>query len=334
MSFFSWLRIRASLQSPQTRTQRRPAGPRFRPQLEALEDRWLPRTLTVTNSIDSGAGSLRYEIGKAHSGDTIVFAPSLGGQTITLTSGELLINKSLTIAGPGAGQLAVSSGWASRIFEVAPKYALTLSGLTIRDSGSRNDTVNLDGGGIYNHGTLTVSGCTLSGNAALYGGAIFNDSGAALTVSGCTLSGNYVHGSTQYPINVFDDGPDGGAIYNRGTATVANTTLSGNQAYGPDFGMGNAGAIFNEFSGMLKLSDCTLSGNSAGKWGGAIFNYFGTATINGCTFAYNTDVDGGTIENWQGKLTVSNSSFTGNTNNQPSAYIFGGYVDGGGNTFS
>jgi hypothetical protein len=301
--------------------------------LEALEDRWLPSTLSVLNNFDNGAGSLRYEIGKAHSGDTIVFAPSLDGQTITLTSGELLINKNLTIDGPGAGQLAVSSGWTSRIFEVAAKYGLTLSGLTIRDSGSRNDNVNLDGGGIYNHGTLTVSGCTLSGNAALYGGAIFNDSGAALTVSGCTLSGNYVHGSTQYPINAFDDHPDGGAIYNRGTATVANTTLSGNEADGPDFGMGNGGAIFNDSSGMLKLSDCTLSGNSARGWGGAIFNYFGTATINGCTFAYNTDVDGGTIENWQGKLTVSNSSFTGNTNNQPAAYIFGGYVDGGGNTF-
>ena len=334
MWFSSWSE-KQQRSAPGDRSRRfRRQRPTCRPRLEALEDRWLPSTLTVLNNLDSGAGSLRYEIGKAHSGDTIVFAPSLDGQTITLTSGELLINKNLTIAGPGAGQLAVSSGWASRIFEVAAKCGLTLSGLTIRDSGSRNDNVSLYGGGIYNHGTLTVSGCTLSGNAALYGGAIFNDSGAALTVSGCTLSGNYVHGSAQYPINAFDDSPDGGAIYNRGTATVANTTLSGNQAYGPDFGMGNAGAIFNDSSGMLKLSDCTLSGNSAGKWGGAIFNYFGTATINGCTFAYNTDVDGGTIENWQGKLTVSNSSFTGNTNNQPSAYIFGGFVDGGGNTFN
>jgi hypothetical protein len=326
MFFSSWLRK----QNAKPRTSRR-ATSTFRPHLEILEGRDVPITLTVTNNFDNGSiGSLRYEIGKAHSGDTIVFAPSLDGQTITLTGGELLIYKNLTIAGPGASQLAVSGKGASRVFDVTnQKATVTIAGLTVE-----NGSVTGDGGGIYNAGTLTFSGCTLSGNAALYGGAIFNDSGAALTVSGCTLSGNYVHGSTQYPINAFDDGPDGGGIYNRGTATVTNTNLSGNQAYGPDFGMGNAGAIFNDAAGVLKLSDCTLSGNSAGKWGGAIFNYLGTATINGCTFAYDTDVDGGTIENWQGKLTLSNSSFTGNSNNQPSAYIFGGYVDGGGNTFS
>jgi len=41
--------------------------------------------------VDSGAGTLRAEIAAAHNGDTLLFAPSLNGQTITLTSGELLI---------------------------------------------------------------------------------------------------------------------------------------------------------------------------------------------------------------------------------------------------
>ena len=44
------------------------------------------------------------------------------------------------------------------------------------------------GGGIANHGeTLTVIGCTISGNSAEYGG-IEND--GTLAVSGWTLSGN------------------------------------------------------------------------------------------------------------------------------------------------
>ena len=59
-------------------------------------------TFTVTNINDTGAGSLRQAIATAASGDTINFDASLNGQTITLTSGELGINKNLTITGPGA----------------------------------------------------------------------------------------------------------------------------------------------------------------------------------------------------------------------------------------
>ena len=122
MSFTHWLSnclglsLRARVRR-KTPAARRTVGPR----LECLEDRWVPSTLTVLNNLDSGAGSLRADIAAAHSGDTIVFAPSLDGQTITLTSGELLINKNLTIAGPGAGELTVSGNDASRVFEVAKR---------------------------------------------------------------------------------------------------------------------------------------------------------------------------------------------------------------------
>src|SRR5436309_6374757 len=111
MSFVSWLRSRTWLRSPRGRTQHRPAAPRFRPQLEALDDRWLPSTLTVTNNLGFGAGSLRGEISIAQNGDTIVFDQSLKGQTIDVSSNapfdgggsyELVIDKSLTITGLGA----------------------------------------------------------------------------------------------------------------------------------------------------------------------------------------------------------------------------------------
>src|SRR6516225_4543869 len=91
---------------------------RFRPNLEALEDRWMPSTLTVTSIADKGVGSLRADIAAAQSGDSIVFAPNLDGQTITLKS-ELLLDKNLTITGPGAGQLTVSGNNSSRVFEAA-----------------------------------------------------------------------------------------------------------------------------------------------------------------------------------------------------------------------
>src|SRR5262249_50407277 len=136
MSLTRWLSNHLSLsRRPASRRQSPAARPRFRPMLEGLEQRWVPSTLTVTNNQDSGKGSLRAEIAAAHNGDTIVFAPSLNGQTITLTSGELLIKTSLTISGPGASQLTVSGKNASRVFELSSKTnpQVTLSGLTISD---------------------------------------------------------------------------------------------------------------------------------------------------------------------------------------------------------
>src|SRR5262245_35791909 len=104
MFFSSWLPNRTTSCRPNA--AHRAAAPYFRPRLEALEDRWLPSTLTVTSPLDDGSGgTLRAMIATAAPGDTIVFANSLNGQTVALAGGELLLNKSLTIQGPGASQL-------------------------------------------------------------------------------------------------------------------------------------------------------------------------------------------------------------------------------------
>ena len=61
-------------------------------------------TITVTNTNDSGPGSLRQALVDANDGDTINFAVT---GSITLTSGGLAIDKNLTISGPGANQLSI-----------------------------------------------------------------------------------------------------------------------------------------------------------------------------------------------------------------------------------
>ena len=58
----------------------------------------LATTITVTNTNDSGSGSLRQALADANDGDTIRFAVT---GAIQLTSGELVIDKSVTIGGPG-----------------------------------------------------------------------------------------------------------------------------------------------------------------------------------------------------------------------------------------
>jgi len=254
MPLFSWLHKRMTGR-PQTRTTpaRKPA-PRFRPQLETLEGRDVPSTLTVTNNLDSGKGSLRYEIAHAGNKATIVFAPSLDGQTITLTSGELDITTGLTIQGPGAGQLTISGGHNSRVFDVNASAPVALSGLTISNGTAfpSNTAVPFwgDGGGILNLSTLSLSACIVTGNSASSaapskGGGIYN--AGLLVLSGCTVSNNAASADIATAF--------GGGIYNVGHLSVTNCTVTGNTASTA------GGGIYNASPGNLFVYSSTFSSN-------------------------------------------------------------------------
>ena len=120
--------------------------------------------ITVTNTNDSGPGSLRQALADANDGDTINFDVSLKGQTIALTSGELVIDKSITITGPGSDQLAVSVAFQYhfRIFHVMASPTVTIEGLTIGPS------LYFYGCGIQNdQASLTINNCAVTGNTGL-----------------------------------------------------------------------------------------------------------------------------------------------------------------------
>jgi hypothetical protein len=327
MSFFSWLRTRTSNRTPRRRAQRRPAAARFRPRLETLEDHLVPSTLTVTSAADGGPGSLRAEVAAAKNRDTIVFSPSLDGQTIALTQGELDIRQTLTIQGPGADQLTVSalSGGTSgsRVFRVEKSAKLSLSGLTI-SNGFAGYLPNPDssglGGNILNQGTLTMSACAIVGHAdgngvfsAWEGGGIFNS--GTLVVINSVISGCAVDGG-------------GGDIFNAatGTATASGSTISGNTA-DFEFVGASGGGIFN--AGQLTISGCTVSSNGTDLAGGGIYNT-GQLTVSGCTVSsnYAGTGGGGGIYN-AGTMTVGNTAFSSNFYDN----ILGPYTDLGGNTF-
>jgi hypothetical protein len=107
--------------------------------------------IVVTNTNDSGPGSLRNALSIANGGDTID-ATGVSG-TILLTSGELWINHNVTIKGPGAETLAVNGNGSSRVCTtVAPD--VTITGLTITNGTE----------GILNIGNVTVNNCVISGN--------------------------------------------------------------------------------------------------------------------------------------------------------------------------
>ena len=118
--------------------------------------------ITVTNTNDSGLGSLRQALVDANDGDTITFAVT---GTIGLTSGELLVNKSITISGPGADNLAVDGNAKSRVFHIDFAQTVTISGLTITGGSASGNFPDNSGAGIYSdHAALTVGDCAITQN--------------------------------------------------------------------------------------------------------------------------------------------------------------------------
>jgi hypothetical protein len=243
---------------------------RFTPRLEALEDRTVLSTLTVVNSLDHGPGSLRQAILDAHSGDKIDFARGLRGQTITLTTGELVINKSLDIQGLGADRLIVSGNGASRVFNLTSSGTdVTIAGLTVTDG------VATQGGGIDNLASnLTLSHVILSSNQAVgtagknvEGGAVFNGSAATLHVTDSDFTGDVVKGGAAAGAKGDAGAAFGGGLCNAGVATISDSTFTANQALGGDGGPHGVGGnglgagITNE--GSLTVDDSAFISNQS-----------------------------------------------------------------------
>jgi hypothetical protein len=232
--------------SARKHARRSPVKPRaFHPRSEFLEGRALLSTLTVTSNLGWGSGTLRAAVYQANSdggGDTIKFALNPKGDTIQLATSEipfagaieLLITKDVTIQGPGAGLLAIDANGLGRAFEITPGAHVTISGLEIEHGDGNTvpysnyadgfiyDPGPYDnyGGGVLNRGTLTLSGCTVTGNRAdpdsTFGGGGGVANFGTMTMSGCTVTGN----SAYY----------GGGVYNTGTLTVLGSTVTQNTA--------------------------------------------------------------------------------------------------------
>ena len=216
--------------------------------------------LIVTTNADSGPNSLRQAIADACPGATITFDMSQVVSPITLAS-ELVINKNLTVTGPGTNLLTISGNNASRVINIQ-SGTVAISDVTIANG---KVTSGSSAGGVLNKGTLTLTNCTVTGNsAANAAGGISNngDNGTAvLTINNCTISGNT---APSFGAGILSSGFQGSATLN-----ILNSTISGNGA--PSFG----GGIYNfGDAGIanLNITNSTISGNSAASAGGGIFS--------------------------------------------------------------
>lgn len=98
----------------------------------------------------------------------------------------------------------------------------------------------------------------------------------------------------------------GGGIYSSGTLTLTNCTVSGNTAGG------DGGGICNEYG--MTLTNCTVSGNTSNGSGGGIYNYYSTLNMTNCTVSGNTaGGNGGGIYSQYGTLTLIRNIVSGNS---------------------
>ena len=304
-------------------------------------------TITVTNTNDSGPGSLRQALRDAHDGDTITFAVT---GTIVLTSGGLPINKNIAISGPGADQLSIDGNEALLVLGIFPDKTAALSGLTIRNAqaGIVNEqgTLTLTSCavtgnsqvGLLNEGRanalLTVNNCVVSGNS---GGGIGNDHGV-VTVTHCDVSGNLYgiyndHGESSVTNCVVSNNQYGG-VFNNGTSGGPNDHIFGIDplTIADSIINDNSGSGVDNNSGAVTIVDSTISGNSGqSDAGGGVYTYVrggktpGHLTVINSTISGNfASSDGGGIACGFSGLTVINSTISGN-----SAGAYGGGIANG-----
>jgi hypothetical protein len=236
--------------------------------------------------------TIGHAISLAFSGDSILIAAATYPE-------NLIIDVSLSIVGSGPHITTIDGGGANTVLTIPNSgTTVTLSNVAVINGHS------VDGGGIYNSGTLTVWNSIISGNS----------------LGSCILT--YCHGA---------------GIYNSGTLRINDSTVSGNVIAIQGTGAALGAGVYSK--GDLTIQKSTFSGNrasvvgeSARAEGGALSNEGGTLTINNSTFSGNVASGtlplgwsgGGAIYNSDGRLTISSSTLSGN-----SAYYGGGiYING------
>ncbi len=216
-------------------------------------------SFTVTNTLDSGAGSLRQAIIDSNNNpgaDTITFAIGSGAQTITPTADLPPVNDPVTIDG------TTQPGFAGAPL-ITLSGALTGSGLGLK-IGAGSTTVR---GLVINNCSLTAVEFILNGNDHLEGCYLGTDSAgsaAAPNLDGIkvfSVSGNVVGGTTAAARNVISGNTDSGV-------DIAGVTLLGNTVQGNFIGTNASGtaALPNVHEGVyINAKLATIGGLTAAE---------------------------------------------------------------------
>ncbi|MBF6327186.1 CSLREA domain-containing protein [Nocardia transvalensis] len=250
-----------------------------------------PATIVVTTTADGAAanpfdGQCRTRTGEctlraaiqvanARPGTTIEVPP--GRYTLTIpptvwntqgpfidpTTGDLDVTSDTTIRGAGQDRTVIDASHLDRVMLTTAN--VTLSGLTITGGNTTQREIpfyDTGGGGIANSGRLSLDHVTVTGNAADYGGGIFNIPVADMKATDSIIAGNAAG--------------EAGGVRCDDTCTFTRTTISDNRVtnpgrwYRPGGFAGRGGGLDIRGLGLVVLIDSQVVRNTATDGGGGI----------------------------------------------------------------
>lgn len=134
-------------------------------------------TLCVTNTNDTGPGSLRTALVSATAGDTLKFAPNMIDSTIALSSGPLLVNQNISIIQPITNIVKILGDSSFNIFTIGNDISVNFTNINLYCTKSFANK------GLINYGNLSLENVNIFSNS--FDGNSLNNSGKI------TLTGNF-----------------------------------------------------------------------------------------------------------------------------------------------
>ncbi len=206
--------------------------------------------------------------------------------TLNISGGEILKNTASSKGGGvyiNGGTFTIKSGIISgnNANDGGGVYGNNLIETFTMDGGTISENTAGAGGGVYYYGSFTMNSGTIKNNKAGYAGGVYNHSGK-FTMNGGEIKENKSSNSSGGVYNYNDTftmnggviskntaATEGGGVYNHiGMFNMNGGVISENTAK-------DGGGVYNKHvgsSGSFKMTDGTITGNSASGEGSGVYN--------------------------------------------------------------